>query len=187
MRHDGDPNIYNAEGRTAIHEAIKLHNIEAIRLFIRHGADSNKASHDGLVPLHAALCEGYEEVFFTLLENGATLEAAAHYEWSITDLALLASEDCILERLMSDEYGQLPTPLMPSPRAAPCPEPQNIAISAKRILAVVSSNQVLPGKTLYEAYHHLLSVLNMPRDQKWATDVVNALVDNAMDSLYSVL
>lgn len=26
----------------------------------------------------------------------------------------------------------------------------------------------------------------MPRDQKWATDAVNALVDNAMDSLYSV-
>lgn len=187
LRHPrAEPNIYNAEGRTAIHEAVKLHNIEAIRLFIHHGADPNKASQDGLVPLHAALYEGYEEVFFALLENGATLEAATHYEWSITDLALLASEDSILERLMSDEYGQLPTPLMMSPRVAPYPEPQNVAISAKKILAVASSNQVLPEKTLYETYHHLLSVLNIPRDQIWDTDAVNALVDNLMDTLYSV-
>ncbi|KAF4885691.1 Ankyrin-repeat domain containing transcription coregulator asaA [Colletotrichum fructicola] len=179
LRHPAaKPNIYNAEGRTAIHEAVKLHNIEAIRFFIHHGADPNKASQDGLVPLHAALYEGYEEVFFALLENGATLEAATHYEWSITDLALLASEDSILERLMSDEYGQLPTPLMLPSRAAPRPKPQDIAIPAKRLLAGVSSNQVLPERTLYETYHHLVSVSHIPRDQKWDTDAVNALVDN---------
>ncbi|KAF4873432.1 Ankyrin-repeat domain containing transcription coregulator asaA [Colletotrichum siamense] len=186
LRHDGDPNIYNAEGRTAIHEAIKLHNIEAIRFFIHHGADPNKASQDGLVPLHAALYEGYEEVFFALLENGATLEAATQYEWSITDLALLASEDSILERLMSDEYGQLPSPLMLPSRAAPRSKPQDIAIPAKRLLAVVSSKQVLPERTLYDTYHHLVSVSHIPRNQKWDTDAVNALVDNVMDSLHSV-
>ncbi|KAH0436653.1 hypothetical protein CcaCcLH18_04210 [Colletotrichum camelliae] len=186
LHHGGDPNIYNGEGRTAIHEAIKRQNLEGVRFLIRHGADPDRASQDGLVPLHAALYEGDEEMFSVLLEEAATLEAAAYYEWSITDLALLASEKSILERLMSDEYRQLPTPLMQSVGASLRPMSQDMAILAKRIVAVASSNQVLPEKALYETYHHLSSRLNIPRNQRWEADTVNDLVDNIMDSLHSV-
>ncbi|KAF0321254.1 HET domain-containing protein [Colletotrichum asianum] len=186
LHHGGDPNIYNGEGRTAIHEAIKRQNLEGVRFLIRHGADPDRASQDGLVPLHAALYDGDEETFFVLLEEGATLEAAAYYEWSITDLALLASEKSILERLMSDEYRQLPTPLMRFVGASSRPMSQDMAILAKRILVVVSSNQVLPEKALYETYQHLYSRLNISRNQRWEMDAVNDLVDNIMDSLHSV-
>ncbi|KAF4928275.1 Ankyrin-repeat domain containing transcription coregulator asaA [Colletotrichum viniferum] len=186
LRHGGDPSIYNLEGRTAIHEAVKRHNLEGIGFLIRHGADPNSPSQDGLVPLHAALFEGDEKTFFALLEEGATLKAAAYGEWSVTDMALLASEKSILERLMSNEYGQVPTPLMESLSAPPHLKPQVMVISAQRILAVVSSNRILPEKALYEAYRHLVFGLNIPRDQNWDAEAVNDLVDNMMDRLYSV-
>ncbi|KAF6803074.1 hypothetical protein CSOJ01_11151 [Colletotrichum sojae] len=66
--------------RTAIHEAIKLQNLEAICFLMQNGADLSRASQDGLLPLHAALYEGDEEIFFTLLEGGANLETASNYE-----------------------------------------------------------------------------------------------------------
>ncbi|KAF4832097.1 Ankyrin-repeat domain containing transcription coregulator asaA [Colletotrichum tropicale] len=186
LRHDGDPSSYNAKGGTAIHEAVKRHNLEGVCFLIRHDADPNSPSQAGLVPFHAACYEGDEKPFFAPLKEGATLKAAAYGEWSITEMALLASEKSILEMHMSNEYGQVPTPLMESLSPPPRLKPWDMVISAQRILAVVSSNQILPEKVLYEAYHHLIFGLNISRDQSWDAEAVNDLVDNMMDRLYSV-
>lgn len=91
LRYGGDVNIYNHKGHTPLHEAIDHRKFGDIPFLIQHGADANKPSRDGHVPLHLALRDGNEELFFDLLEHGASLQAAAHFAWSIADLALMAS------------------------------------------------------------------------------------------------
>ncbi|KAF6812391.1 HET domain-containing protein [Colletotrichum plurivorum] len=84
LRWGGDVDLCNAAGHTPLREAIDHNSSLSARLLLRHGADPN---------------------------NRATIEAASHFEWSIADLALLASEGDNLLRLIG-EFSTLPTPLL---------------------------------------------------------------------------
>ncbi|KAI7787901.1 Ankyrin-repeat domain containing transcription coregulator asaA [Diaporthe eres] len=183
----GDVNIYNHRGHTALHEAITHRQQDDVWFLIRHGADPNKPSRDGHVPLHLALREGDEELFFDLLKHGASLQAAAYSEWSIVDLALLASERGILARLMSDEHNEhtlLPTPLLNCSESCHQSQPSNFAAVTSELLAVSLSDRIIPPKDLYKVYRFLLHSLHFPKYTSWEAEAVDSLIESFVASLY---
>lgn len=187
LRYGGDVNIYNHRGHTALHEAITHRQQDDVWFLIRHGADPNKPSRDGHVPLHLALREGDEELFFDLLKHGASLQAAAYSEWSIVDLALLASERGILARLMSDEHNEhtlLPTPLLNCSESCHQSQPSNFAAVTSELLAVSLSDLILPPKGLYKVYRFLLHSLHFPKYTSWEAEAVDSLIESFVASLY---
>lgn len=184
LRYGGNVNIYNHQGHTPLHEAIDHRKFGDIPFLIRHGADPNKPSRDGHVPLHLALRDGNEELFFDLLEHGASLQAAEHFAWSVADLALMASERGILARLMSDEHSLLPTPMLT--HSEPCGQTQGstFAAAASEVLAVSLSDRVFPPKDLYETYQFLLRSLHIPRRTSWEAEAVDSLIESFISSLH---
>lgn len=183
LRYGGDVNIYNDLGHTALHEAIDHRQRDDVWFLIRHGADPNKPSRDGHMPLHLALHGGDEELFFVLVEHGASLQVAAYAEWSIADLALLASEKGILARLMSDEHKLLPTPMLSYSHSCLL-QPRNVSDAASRLLAVSLSDQILPPKDLYGTYRFLLHSLPLPRHRSWDAEAVDSLIEEFTTILY---
>lgn len=184
LRYGGDVNIYNHQGHTALHGAMIHRRRDDVWFLIRHGADPNKPSRDGHVPLHLALSDGDEQLFFDLLEHGASLQAAAHSEWSIADLALLASERGILARLMSDEHTLLPTPLLDRSESCHQSQPINFAAATSDVLAVSLSDRILPPKDLYKMYQFLMHSLHIPKCTSWAAEAVDSLIESFVASLY---
>lgn len=68
-------NACNAEGRTALHEAVSAGHQGLARLLLRHGADPNAQTLDrGLSPLHLAAREGNHQLVVDLAKYGATLD-----------------------------------------------------------------------------------------------------------------
>lgn len=184
LRYGGDVNIYNHQGHTPLHEAIDHRKFGDIPFLIQHGADTKKPSRDGHVPLHLALRDGNEELFFDLLEHGASLQAAAHFTWSVADLALMASERGILARLMSDEHSLLPTPMLTGSESCGQMQTSNYAAAARKLLAVSLSDRVLPPKDLYETYQFLLRSLHIPKRTSWEAEAVDSLIESFISSLH---
>lgn len=180
----GDVNIYNNLGHTALHEAIDHRRPSNIWFLLRHGADPNKPSRDGRVPLHLAVRDGDEELFFNLINSGATLWAASFCKWSIADLALLASERAILTRLMSDEHAMLPTPMTTRPDAFTHLQPSDFTSEAGKLLAVALSDRVLPSEALYETYQFVLQSLDLPKGRVWDLEAVDWLIETFTARLY---
>lgn len=136
------------------------------------------------MPLHLALRDGDEELFFNLLKHGASLQAAAYSEWSIADLALLASERGVLARLMSDEHMLLPTPLRNRSQSCHLSQPSNFAAATKELLAVSLSDRILPSMDLYKMYRFLLHSLHIPECISWEAEDVDSLVESFTASLH---
>lgn len=187
LRCGGHVDICNAAGHTALREAIDHNRSDSARFLLRHGADPNRPSPDSQVPLHLALRNGDEDLFFDLINAGATVEAARHFEWSIADLVLLASERSILARLI-DEFWMLPTPLFCSHQAPQSKTPEELASLARQLLAIMSSSRVLPPEPLYEAYRFVLSTAmpKYPKDKPRDRSMVDNLVESVVSGLSEV-
>lgn len=181
LSYGGDIHIYNDAGKTPLDEAVFYRSLDRIRFLVQNGADINRPSRAGLVPLQVALCDGAEEFFFSLLELGASVQAAGHLEWSIADLALLSSERVILARLMI-EHTVFPTPMLY--QASQRSRPEDFAIAARRLLAVASSNQLFPAEQLYEAYEFLLYSLNFHQGPVWDIQAVGDLIESFNAALH---
>lgn len=179
LQHGANINILNSRGHTVLHEAILRRNMDDIEFLLQLGADPNQPSKDGYVALHLALNQGNEEMFFHLVRNGAALQAATHFRWSILDLALLASERGILSRLMSTERALLPSPMLSCYKelndARACSE--KLQDTAGELLATVLSNQILPPQHLYETYLATLQSLNIQDRKVWTPDAVGDLTE----------
>jgi peptidoglycan/LPS O-acetylase OafA/YrhL len=61
---------------TPLHHSALSNRPQAAELFIKRGADPNRAASDGGTPLHAAAFVGNEAVVTTLVEHGANVNAA---------------------------------------------------------------------------------------------------------------
>lgn len=181
LSYGGDIDIYNGAGKTPLDEAVFYRSLDRVRFLVQHGANINRPSRTGLVPLQVALCDGAEEFFFSLLELGASLQAAGHLEWSIADLALLSSERMILARLMI-EHTVFPTPMLY--QASGRSRPDDFSIAARRLLAVASSNQLFPAEQLYEVYEFLLHSLNFHQGPLWDHQAVGDLIESFNAALY---
>lgn len=184
LSYGGDIDIYNDAGKTPLHEAIFYRSLDRVRFLVQHGADLNAPTRTGLVPLQVVLRDGDEKFFFSLLELGASLQAASHFEWSIADLALLSSEQGILARLMID-HAVLPTPMLCQSEASQRSQPEKFSIAARRLLAVVSSSQLLPAEQLYEAYEFLCYSLDFDKILVWNSKAVGDLIESFNAALYS--
>lgn len=86
-----DLNQQHATAGTALMFACGRGNLEAVRLFLRHGADANCVHKDvQLTALHLAAGGGYLEICDELLKHSASLEAKDNQGW--TPLMFCAQE-----------------------------------------------------------------------------------------------
>lgn len=184
LSYGGYIDIYNDAGKTPLHEAIFHRSLDRVRFLVQHGANLDMPTRAGIVPLQAALRDGDEDFFFSLLELGASLQAAGHFEWSIADLALLSSEQGILARLMID-HAMLPTSVLGQSEASGRSQPEEFGVATRRLLAVVSSSQLLPPEQLYEAYEFLLYSLDFHLGPVWDSQAVGELIESFNTALYS--
>jgi ankyrin repeat protein len=69
-----DPALVNSidmRGRTPLHSAARLGDIEIVTLLIKDGADVSAKDSDGVTPLHDAVEAGHAEIVELLLVKGA--------------------------------------------------------------------------------------------------------------------
>ncbi|MCP4545186.1 MAG: hypothetical protein GY835_01820 [bacterium] len=81
----GDPELLNladASGYTPLHYAAYGGHVEATRILLEAGANSDSASLSGSVPLHGAAFSGHGEVVRLLLDNGAAPDIANSYGYT---------------------------------------------------------------------------------------------------------
>lgn len=62
-------------GWTALHEAARLGQLEAVDVLLKAGADVNCRDEDGLTPLHSAAVWDNEEMASRLLDAGANISS----------------------------------------------------------------------------------------------------------------
>ena len=72
-------------------EAVKINNLERVRLLVEQGADKHKVDSDGCTPFWLASYRGHLEVAQYLVEQGASLEKAT--TWGGTPLIAAALDD----------------------------------------------------------------------------------------------
>ncbi|MFN2254630.1 MAG: ankyrin repeat domain-containing protein [Candidatus Promineifilaceae bacterium] len=68
-----DPNLQDRRGNTALHQAARIGNMEAVTLLIEHGADVNLPNNGGVTALDIAVDE---ETVAMLRDAGATTDSA---------------------------------------------------------------------------------------------------------------
>jgi ankyrin repeat protein len=70
-----DVNIATSDGRTPLHKAFRIGNVEVVKLLLKKGANVNIAKNNRSTPLHEASKEDNVEVVKLLLKRGANIEA----------------------------------------------------------------------------------------------------------------
>ena len=68
-------NGLNAQGRTALHDAVLRHDLDIIAWLLKHGADVEAKDQYGSTPLHWAAQEGHMATAELLLKRGADITA----------------------------------------------------------------------------------------------------------------
>uniref|UniRef100_A0ACD5T722 Uncharacterized protein n=1 Tax=Avena sativa TaxID=4498 RepID=A0ACD5T722_AVESA len=66
-----DVNVVDGEGRTPLFWTVLSKNVGAAKYLLDHGANQDKANHDGFSPLHQAVESGGAEMVELLLAKGA--------------------------------------------------------------------------------------------------------------------
>lgn len=95
----------NAQGRTALHEALLRENMEALTLLQRYGASINYIDKDGLTPLFKAIGTNNQKLFKTLIGCPDSLSYQDTYKRTALHYALLLSQD---EQLICDLVNAYP-------------------------------------------------------------------------------
>ncbi|KAM0426322.1 hypothetical protein ACHAPT_008362 [Fusarium lateritium] len=175
VQYGADVDLCNSYGWTALQEALDSQNKGAVEFLVENGADLDKAEAGSEVPLHMALASGNIDIFRLLVEAGAGLSAAAHFEWSILDLAVLARDQQAVDVLLPHNPGLKPSPLLSNESRDT--GGLDLSTAAGDLLAIATSRRFLPPPELYEVYYHV--VLSTRHDPPGAT--------NFLDSVYHAL
>ncbi|MEC4735587.1 MAG: ankyrin repeat domain-containing protein [Wolbachia endosymbiont of Halictus tumulorum] len=85
---------------TSLHDATEAGDLEAVKHFIREGANVNEANRDGWTPLHYAAWKGYFEVVKLLIEKRANTDAENIYRERPIHLAAAGNDQKIVELLI---------------------------------------------------------------------------------------
>uniref|UniRef100_A0ACD5TDC6 Uncharacterized protein n=1 Tax=Avena sativa TaxID=4498 RepID=A0ACD5TDC6_AVESA len=75
-----DVNVVDGEGRTPLFWTVLSKNVGAANYLLDHGANQDKANHDGFSPLHQAVESGDAEMVELLLAKGAYFDPVASCE-----------------------------------------------------------------------------------------------------------
>lgn len=90
----GDVHRPRRDGRTPLHMAVTLGDVEVVNVLLRHGADPNAVDADGQTPLHLAV-SGYganHDTVFQLVKHGADIDARDHEGLRPLDLTARAGQ-----------------------------------------------------------------------------------------------
>jgi len=71
------------QGQSPLVSAINRRNEDAVRFFLRHGADPHREQDNGRLPIHAAAVDGSARMIEILLEAGASPHATARWRRSM--------------------------------------------------------------------------------------------------------
>ncbi|KAG7667838.1 hypothetical protein Ndes2526B_g01761 [Nannochloris sp. 'desiccata'] len=79
--------VEDFDGRTALHYALEVQEIDMVSLLLQHGADATKGCKDFASPLHVASQQGEIESIKALLAHGAEVNTADQQGWTPLMLA----------------------------------------------------------------------------------------------------
>jgi len=85
---------HEIDNSTALQRACKKGLVDMAKEFIEHGADVNKAGHDGFSPLHTAVAVSSVECMKLLLREGANIEAKD--DKGLTPLFYAFAKHCLI-------------------------------------------------------------------------------------------
>ena len=92
--------ISMANGRTALHVAASLGNLDTCRALIEYDAEVNENDLDGISPLHLAAQNGHVEVAELLLKHGAMVDAYDERGATALHLAAMHSHEEMCKLLL---------------------------------------------------------------------------------------
>ncbi|KAF2096570.1 hypothetical protein NA57DRAFT_78175 [Rhizodiscina lignyota] len=106
---------HNRKGMTALHEAVRTHKANIVRILIDNGADINGTvstggyGHEylsGFTALHLAVLEGQGDIVRILLDAGVDVHISTSYNWTAFDLALVERQT-IIANILEEYAGDL--------------------------------------------------------------------------------
>ncbi|CAI4230352.1 unnamed protein product [Auanema sp. JU1783] len=106
LDHGADPNVFDRKGMTPIMRACRMKDkgIDAIRLYLRYGANVNAEAEerqDKRTALHFAVLSGSIPLVKFLLENGANVNVRKEYDKpSVLDIAVLKDDPELLKVIL---------------------------------------------------------------------------------------
>lgn len=98
-----DPNVCNADGLTALHQACIENSQKVINILLNHGADVNRKDNDWWTPVHAAAACSHWRVINLLISHGADITAVN----ADGDLPIDIAEGNKVKQILSKEYETL--------------------------------------------------------------------------------
>lgn len=104
---EADVNACDDKGKTALHWAASVNNIDAVRLLLRNGANRDAQDHEEATPLFLAAREGSFQAVRVLLEHHANKDITDHMDRLPRDVAAEKMHSDIVELL--DTFKFTPT------------------------------------------------------------------------------
>ncbi|RBR26068.1 uncharacterized protein FIESC28_01096 [Fusarium coffeatum] len=184
LQHGADIDLCNGGGLTVLHEVILDENEEAVAFLLENGANFDQRYPDGIHPLYMALIISNVPIFCHLVDAMSDFTTASTGRWTIVDLALLMGDHRALEILFEKDQALKPSPWT-------CSEfhdvpPKDIDPSkAQELLAVCTSQALIPLPDLYETYAYVLLSLAGTHYVESGTIMPTLLVDDVFQALYN--
>jgi hypothetical protein len=183
LQHGADIDLCHRGQLTVLHEVILDENEEAVAFLLEKGANPDKHYPDGIHPLYMALIINNIAIFRLLVDSMSDLTSASTGSWTIVDLALLAGDNKALEILFRKDRSLKPSPWT-------CSEPRDVLeewkklSKAKELLAVCTSNLLIPPSELYEIYAYVLLSLSGIHHVESGTIIPTLLIEDVFRALY---
>jgi len=155
--------IFNAIGRTPMHEAVINNLTEVVRFLIENGADVNAVSEAhkfkdedgfnyrgtaGLFPLHEAIRNQNCEITEMLIIAGANYNRTSLDGWTILDLAFLHRDESVINLLLQHNAQ------LSQQTASGQTEAESLRESARLLLAY---GALFPSNGCRQAYLHVIN------------------------------
>ena len=90
------------DGRTSLHLAAELDDVEAVRRLLEKGWDANEQDNNGMTPLHIACQMGHQETVEVLKRNNADTKLCNNFGQNSADIALRARHYALAQDLQEE-------------------------------------------------------------------------------------
>ncbi|KAJ4265373.1 hypothetical protein NW762_004661 [Fusarium torreyae] len=183
LQHGAEIDLCNHKQLTVLHEVILDENEEAVAFLLEKGADPNRRYPDGIHPLCIVMAISNVAIFRLLVDAMSDLTLASIDNWTIVDLALLAGDHQALGILFQRDPSSKPSPWTLA-ELKDVPQECTGSSKAKQLLAVCTSNLLIPPSELYEIYTHVLLSLTGIHHIELGTFIPTLLIKDVFQALY---